>query len=75
MKTMTCKDLGGTCDEKLSAASWDDMVQVMTKHVMAKHPDVAKKMEKMHNDDPTQWSRETKPKWDAAPESQPVPSR
>jgi predicted small metal-binding protein len=67
MKTLSCKDLGGTCDDKLSAASWDDMVQTMTKHVMAKHTDVAKQMEKMHNADPQQWSRETKPKWDAAP--------
>jgi hypothetical protein len=67
MKTLSCKELGGTCDDKLSAASWDDMVQTITKHVMAKHPDVAKQMEKMHNTDPKQWSRETKPKWDAAP--------
>lgn len=69
MKTMQCKDLGGTCDENLSANSWDEIVQVMTKHVMQKHPDVAKQMEEMHNNDPQQWSRETKPKWEAAPES------
>lgn len=68
MKTMQCKDLGGTCEERLSAESWDEIVQVMTKHVMQKHPDVAKKMEQMHNEDPKKWSRETKPKWDAAPE-------
>lgn len=69
MKTMQCKDLGGTCDKKLSAESWDEIVQVMTKHVMQEHPDVAKQMEQMHNDDPKKWSRETKPKWDATPES------
>lgn len=68
MKTMQCRDLGGTCEERLSAESWDEIVQVMTKHVMQKHPDVAKKMEQMHNEDPKKWSRETKPKWDAAPE-------
>ncbi len=68
MKTLSCKDLGGTCEAKLSAASWDEMVQTMTKHVMEKHPDVAKQMEKMHNDDPTKWGRETKPKWDSAPQ-------
>jgi len=28
------------------------MVQAMTKHVMEKHPETAKAMEKMHNDDP-----------------------
>lgn len=68
MKTLTCKELGGTCDQKLSAETWDDMVKTMTKHVMDKHPDVAKQMEKMHNEDPKKWAQETKPKWDAAPE-------
>jgi predicted small metal-binding protein len=68
MKVLTCKELGGKCDQKLSANSWDEMVQVMTKHVMEKHPDVAKSMEEMHNAEPKRWGRETKPKWDAAPE-------
>jgi predicted small metal-binding protein len=69
MKTMTCQQLGGKCDQKLSASSWDEMVKVMTKHVMEKHPDVAKQMEKMHNQDPKRWAAETKPKWDAAAEA------
>jgi predicted small metal-binding protein len=68
MKTMTCKELGGNCDETLSANTWDEMVMTMTKHVMANHPDVAKQMEKMHNEDPKRWGSEVKPKWDAAPE-------
>ncbi len=66
MKTLTCKQLGGTCDYKLTANSWDEMVQNMTKHVMANHPDVAKRMEQMHNEDPKKWGREMKPKFDAA---------
>ncbi len=68
MKTMTCKQLGGTCDQKLSAATWDEMAQTMTKHVMEEHPDVAKSMEAMYKEDPKKWGREMKPKWDAAPE-------
>jgi hypothetical protein len=43
------------------------MVQAMTKHVTEKHPDTAKAMEKMHNEDPKKWGRETKPKWEATP--------
>lgn len=70
MKTLTCKDLGGVCDQKMSATTWDEMVQKMTKHVMENHPDVAKQMEKMHKDDPTKWGREMKPKFDNAPEQQ-----
>jgi len=34
MKTMTCNQLGGTCDQKLSAETWDEMVKAMTRHVM-----------------------------------------
>ena len=66
MKTMTCKQLGGPCDEKLSAESWDEMVQTMVKHVTANHPETAEQMKKMHEADPKKWGRETKPKWDAA---------
>ena len=68
MKIMTCRELGGTCDQQLSAESWDDMVQTMTAHVLEKHPDVAESMKKMHEEDPKKWGREMKPKWDAAPE-------
>jgi predicted small metal-binding protein len=64
VKTMTCKQLGGVCDTPLSANSWDEMVQVMTKHVMQNHPDVAKKMEALHRQDPQQWAKENKPKWE-----------
>ena len=46
MKTMTCKSLGGPCEAKLCAGTWDDMVRAMTKHVMENHPDTAKAMEK-----------------------------
>jgi predicted small metal-binding protein len=69
MKTMTCNQLGGKCDQKLSAETWGEMVKAMTRHVMEKHPDVAKQMEAMHKRDPKEWGREMKPKWDAAPEA------
>jgi predicted small metal-binding protein len=69
MKTMTCRELGGACDTRISADSWDEMVKKMTDHVMKEHPDVAEKMKKMHEEDPKKWGRETKPKWDAAPDA------
>jgi predicted small metal-binding protein len=69
MKTMTCKSLGGPCEQQLSASSWDGMVQTMTKHVMEKHPDTAKAMVEMHSTDPKKWGREMKPKWEATPDS------
>jgi hypothetical protein len=42
------------------------MVGLMAKHVIENHPNVAKEMEKMHNEDPTKWVREMKPKWGSA---------
>lgn len=52
MITMTCRKLGGACDQKLSADSWNEIVKAITGHVIEKHPDVAKRMEKMHKEDP-----------------------
>ena len=69
MKTMRCSELGGVCDQKLYAETWDDMVKKMTDHVMQMHPDVAEKMKKMHEEDPKKWGNEMKPKWDAAPKA------
>lgn len=69
MKTLTCRDLGGTCDQKLTAETWDEMVQTMTKHVLENHPDVAKKMARMHDENPKEWGAEMKPKWEAAKRS------
>jgi predicted small metal-binding protein len=69
MKTMTCRELGGPCDQRLEADTWDEMVKKMTAHVMKEHPGTAKEMEKMHNDDPQRWGREMKPKWEAKPQT------
>lgn len=68
MKTMTCRELGGSCGQKLSAQTWDEMVETMTAHVIENHPDTAAEMGKMHAEDPEKWGTEMKPKWDAAPE-------
>ena len=63
--THRCQVLQGL----ISAESWNEMVGLMAKHVTENHPDVAKQMERMHNEDPKKWGRETKPKWEATPEN------
>lgn len=68
MKKMTCRELGGACDQELMASTWEEMVKTMTRHVMEKHPDTAKSMQTMHEEDPKRWGREMKPKWDAKSE-------
>jgi hypothetical protein len=69
MKKVTCRELGGPCDQELQAETWGDMVHTMTTHVMENHPDTVKEMEKMYNEDPEKWGKEMKPKWETAPES------
>ena len=64
---MTCKELGGPCNQTLSAGSWEEMVQTMVKHVTSNHPETAEAMTKMHEQDSKKWGGERKPKWDAAP--------
>jgi predicted small metal-binding protein len=32
MKTMTCKQLGGACDQKFSANSFDEIAMMVSKH-------------------------------------------
>jgi hypothetical protein len=44
------------------------MVKTMTRHVLEQHPETAKAMAEMHDEDPMKWGRETKPRWDATPE-------
>ena len=65
MTIMTCRELGGPCDEQLAADTWGEMVTKMTNHVLENHPETARAMEKMHHEDPTKWGTEMKPKWDA----------
>ena len=35
MKTMTCKQLGGACDEKFSATTFEELGLLSKKHAMA----------------------------------------
>jgi hypothetical protein len=43
MKTMTCKQLGGACDETFSANSFDQIAMMVSKHAreMVQQGDVA----------------------------------
>jgi hypothetical protein len=65
---MTCKERGGPCDKKLTAESWDEMVKTMTAHVMKEHPQTAKQMQQMDEQDPKRWGPERRPKLVSGPE-------
>lgn len=64
---MTCRELGGWCDVRLSAETWLGMAALMMNHIRDKHPAVAAIMEAAG--DNGEWSREVKKEWDAMPNS------
>jgi len=43
MKTMTCKQLGGACDQTFSANTFDEIAMMVSKHAreMVQHGDAA----------------------------------
>jgi hypothetical protein len=54
MKTMTCKQLGGACDQKFSAGTFDEIAALSKKHGMEMfqkgdkgHLDAMNEMQKM----------------------------
>lgn len=57
MKTMTCKQLGGACDEKFSAETFDEIAELSKKHGMEMfqkndeaHLEAMNKMKKIMDD-------------------------
>jgi len=65
---MTCKQMGGTCNLEIQAATSAEMAQKMTAHVMKDHPDVAEKMKSMTPAQHEKWETEFHKNWDHAPE-------
>ena len=70
MKTMTCKDMGGPCDAKITAGTAQEMMKKGGEHVMAmKDPAHMKVAEQMNNGTPEsnkQWEEMFMKKWEAA---------
>ncbi|MFC1649705.1 DUF1059 domain-containing protein [Patescibacteria group bacterium] len=74
MKTMTCKQLYGPCDEEFHAETVEEMIQLSQKHGMKMaekgdeiHIEVMKKM-KNSGGDPAEYMAKTKAIFDALPE-------
>lgn len=69
MKTLTCAQMGGMCDEKISGTTQDEMMMNGMKHLEAAHPEMAENVKKMGKDDPmmVEWQEKFQAAWDAAP--------
>ena len=68
MKTMTCKEMGGTCDVAMTAATEKDMMDAGWKHVEEAHPDIVESMKTMSKEDKDAWAAKFHETWEAAPE-------
>ncbi len=70
MKTITCRAMGGMCDEPLQAGSADEMMAVGMKHLEAVHPEMAADVKAMPKDDPmmVKWSEDFNKTWADAPD-------
>jgi len=72
MKTMTCAELGGMCEERISAETPDEMIAQGMKHLEDKHQGMAATVKAMPEDDPTMvaWGEKFMKNWESTPESQ-----
>lgn len=59
MKTMTCKQMGGMCEQSINGATADQMMQNGMAHLEQSHPDMANNIKAMSKDDPimAEWSK------------------
>jgi predicted small metal-binding protein len=72
MKTLTCSQMGGPCDEKLTAETTDEMMSKGMAHLESAHPEMAAQVKAMPKDDPimVSWSQKFQEEWANAPETE-----
>ena len=69
MKTLTCAQLGGMCDTKLSAPSKEEMLAKGMEHLKVAHPEMYQTVTTMAKDNPmmVEWQKTFDTTWDTAP--------
>ena len=70
MKTMTCSQLGGPCEEKISGNTADELMMNGMTHLEAAHPQMAADVKAAPEDSPmmVEWSKKFKEDWANTPE-------
>jgi predicted small metal-binding protein len=70
MKILTCRQLGGSCDEKIPGESENEMMTNGMKHLELAHPKMAEDVKKSSPTDPmmVEWNKRFKADFAAAPE-------
>ena len=62
--------MGGSCDQPITASSYDELVTLGMKHLEEVHPEMAADVKKMPSDDPIRvaWDENTRKMWAEAQE-------
>ena len=68
MKTMTCAQMGGPCDAKITGNTPDEMMANGMKHLEQSHPKMAADVKAAPKDDPMMvaWNKKFMEDWNAA---------
>jgi hypothetical protein len=70
MKTITCREMGGMCDEPITGSTKDEMLARGMEHVEAAHPEMAQGIKSMAKDDPmmVEWEQKFNATWESTPD-------
>lgn len=70
MKTMTCAQMGGSCDAKISGNTLEEIKVAGMAHVEEAHPEMAADIRATPAEDPKMvaWDEDMKAKFEATPE-------
>lgn len=68
MKTMTCAQMGGPCEAKITGSTPDEMMANGMKHLEEAHPEMAAQVKSTAPDDPTmvKWNKKFAKDWEKA---------
>jgi len=63
---MDCKDMGGSCDAKMTAGSAEEMIKMGVDHAHASHPELVETMKGMSTEETAAWNTEMTRKFEDA---------
>lgn len=66
---MTCAQMGGMCEERMSAETEDGMIAEGMKHLEVAHPGMAESIKSLDRNDPMllSWAEKFHADWEATP--------
>lgn len=68
MKEMTCRQMGGSCDEVIKGKTPQEMIDNGMKHLEKAHPQMVADMKNMPKEEGDKWNKEFMDKWASTPE-------